>query len=109
MSSFIFKTIHSNSTIKVGVFVVIVFFALFFRLYGLNWDNNTLFHPDERAFLNQVHNIKFPQGSEWKGLLDIETSVLHPGSFNWGSFPHYVLKTTQYLISPHDDIMRIFG
>ena len=100
MFPFIFKTIRSTFTIKVAIFVAIVSFALFFRLNGLNWDNNTLFHPDERAFLNQVHNIKFPQGSEWKGLLDAETSVLHPGSFNWGSFPHYVLKTAQYLISP---------
>ncbi|MDP6666408.1 MAG: DUF2298 domain-containing protein, partial [Dehalococcoidia bacterium] len=79
---------------------LVLLLAIGLRLYGINWDQGGTFHPDERAFLLQVNNIQFPEGEEWGDLLDPEVSTLNPGSFNWGSFPHYALKTVQYAVAP---------
>ncbi|MDP6057228.1 MAG: glycosyltransferase family 39 protein, partial [Dehalococcoidia bacterium] len=57
-------------------------------------------HPDERAFLSQVYDLQFPQGDEWPGVFDPEASTLNPGSFNWGSLPHYALKLVHYAVAP---------
>ena len=80
--------------------VLILFLALGLRLYGINWDQGGLFHPDERAFLSQVYDLQFPQGDEWSEVFDPEASTLNPGSFNWGSLPHYTLKLVHYAVAP---------
>jgi YYY domain-containing protein len=80
--------------VAVGLFVLLSL-ALALRIYGINWDQGGLFHPDERAFLGQVERIEFPESEELDTLLTKE-SPLHPGSFNWGSLPHYMLKAVQY-------------
>ena len=80
---------------------LILFLALALRLYGINWDQGGLFHPDERAFLSQVYNLQFPEGDQWGDLTDPRLSTLNPGSFNWGSLPHYALKAVSYAVSPY--------
>lgn len=86
---------------RVGLFALLSL-ALALRLYGINWDQGGLYHPDERAFLFQVQNIEFPESSEYGDLLSKE-SPLNPGSFNWGSFPHYALKIVHYGMSVFTD------
>ncbi len=83
------------------VLALILLLALALRLYGINWDQGGLFHPDERAFLSQVYSLEFPEGDEWSQLGDPVTSRLNPGSFNWGSLPHYALKAVQYAVAPY--------
>ena len=68
---------------------LILLLAIGLRLYGINWDQGGLFHPDERAFLSQVYNLEVPEGDEWSDVLEPDLSTLNPGSFNWGSLPHY--------------------
>ncbi|MBT4944314.1 MAG: hypothetical protein HON31_10005 [Chloroflexi bacterium] len=80
---------------------LILLLALALRLYGINWDQGGLFHPDERAFLSQVYNLQFPEGDEWADVTDPQLSTLNPGSFNWGSLPHYALKAVQYAVAPY--------
>ncbi len=80
--------------VAIGLFALLSF-ALAVRLYGINWDQGGLFHPDERAFLFQVEQLEFPDSDELDTLFNKE-SPLHPGSFNWGSLPHYMLKGVQY-------------
>ncbi len=80
--------------VAVGLFLLLSF-ALAVRLYGINWDQGGLFHPDERAFLFQVERLEFPDSGEFRTIFTKE-SPLHPGSFNWGSLPHYMLKGVQY-------------
>ena len=79
---------------------LILLLAVGLRLYGINWDQGGLFHPDERAFLVQVNDLQFPEGDEWSDIFDPEASTLNPGSFNWGSLPHYALKSIQYAVAP---------
>ncbi len=80
---------------------LILLMALSLRVFGINWDQGGLFHPDERAFLSQVYNLQFPEGDEWSDITDPQTSTLNPGSFNWGSLPHYALKSVQYAVAPY--------
>ena len=80
---------------------LILLLAVVLRLYGINWDQGGLFHPDERAFLSQVYNIEVPEGDEWSNVLEPDLSTLNPGSFNWGSLPHYSLKAVQYAVAPY--------
>ncbi|MDA1278804.1 MAG: DUF2298 domain-containing protein [Chloroflexi bacterium] len=80
---------------------LILALAIGLRLFGINWDQGGLFHPDERAFLSQVYDLQFPETrQEWSNLTDASSSSLNPGSFNWGSFPHYALKSIQYVVAP---------
>lgn len=80
--------------VALGLFLLLSF-ALAIRIYGINWDQGGLFHPDERAFLFQVEQLEFPDSDNLDVLWTTE-SPLHPGSFNWGSLPHYMLKGVQY-------------
>ena len=84
---------------RIGL-ALILLLAVSLRLYGINWDQGGLFHPDERAFLGQVNDLQFPEGEEWSDIFDPAASTLNPGSFNWGSLPHYALKSIQYAVSP---------
>jgi YYY domain-containing protein len=81
--------------------IAILLLAIVLRVYGINWDQGGLFHPDERAFLSQVYDLQFPEGDEWSGLTNPDTSTLNPGSFNWGSLPHYALKAVHYAVAPY--------
>ncbi len=84
----------SRHRVALGLFLLLSF-ALAIRIYGINWDQGGLFHPDERAFLFQVEQLEFPD-SDNLDVLWTKESPLHPGSFNWGSLPHYMLKGVQY-------------
>ena len=84
--------------------------ALFLRLFGINWDQGGLYHPDERAILSRVEEISFPT-HDLSSLFD-ESSSLNPcgefrsgacvdrGWFPYGSLPLYMLKLTSFLAPP---------
>jgi len=74
--------------------------ALALRLYGVNWDQGGLFHPDERAILMQVSELRAPGPSDLPKLLDARESPWNPGWFNYGSLPLYLLKAFQILTGP---------
>ncbi len=58
---------------------ILLVFALLLRFFGINWDNGSHFHPDERMLLMVVDRLKL-----W--------SNLNPNFFNYGSFPIYILR-----------------
>jgi len=80
--------------------IAILLVALFLRLYGIDWDQRGLFHPDERAILTRVFDLRFPGAHELRDLLSAERSPLNPRWFNYGSLPLYLLKTVQVAASP---------
>ena len=61
-------------------------FALFVRLFGLNWDQRHFFHPDERAIAMAVERLSF------------HPLQLNPHFFAYGSFPLYVTKIVTALL-----------
>ncbi|MFQ6057964.1 MAG: ArnT family glycosyltransferase [Anaerolineae bacterium] len=66
------------------------------RLYGLNWDEDHLFHPDERWILLVVDELALPP--HWASLLS-PNSPLNPHFFAYGSLPLYLLKGVAHLLS----------
>jgi YYY domain-containing protein len=78
--------------------------ALGLRLYGVDWDGGGLFHPDERAILMQVSELRAPGPSDAGSLFDSSASPWNPGWFNYGSLPLYLLKTVQLAASPFADL-----
>jgi YYY domain-containing protein len=95
------RSLFRRYGVALGLFALLSL-SLGLRLWGINWDQGGLFHPDERAFLFQVQQIHFPDLSQYSTLRDkidafrSPDSPLNPGSFNWGSLPHYMLKSIQY-------------
>ncbi len=89
--------------------------ALALRLYGVEWDSGYPFtpHPDERAILMRVGELSLPSPGEVGSLLDADRSPLNPRWFPYGSFPLYLLKGFQGLLSAlpgveiHD--LRVIG
>lgn len=76
------------------VLLAIAIGALAVRLYGLDWDDNTHQHPDERAIISTVINFGWPHS--WAQFFSM-ASPLSPhfsdGShfFAYGTLPMYVL------------------
>ncbi|OGH24141.1 MAG: hypothetical protein A3B47_04710 [Candidatus Levybacteria bacterium RIFCSPLOWO2_01_FULL_39_24] len=71
--------------------LLIILFGAFFRLYGLNWDQGSHLHPDERAIVMFSLPLHFPSSvSEFLSV----SSPLNPHFFAYGSFPLYLLKAT---------------
>ncbi len=89
--------------------------ALALRLYGIEWDSGYPFtpHPDERAILMRVGELSLPSPGDVGDLLDADLSPLNPRWFPYGSFPLYLLKGFQGLLSAvpgveiHD--LRVLG
>ncbi len=72
--------------------------ALFLRIYGIHWDQGGLYHPDERAILTHVYDLKFPKDD--LGSLFSAESSLNPKWFPYGSLPLYLLKLVAYIAPP---------
>lgn len=72
--------------------------SLFLRLWGVNWDQGGLYHPDERAILLRVTEMSFPS-SDLGSLFSVDSSW-NPGWFPYGSLPLYMLKFAGYLAPP---------
>ncbi|MBU4098776.1 glycosyltransferase family 39 protein [Patescibacteria group bacterium] len=68
----------------------ILLLAAFLRFYNLNWDQGYHLHPDERAIIMKVVELRFPVDN----LTSFFTpeSTWNPHLFAYGSFPFYLLK-----------------
>lgn len=80
--------------IKITLILIIVF-AAFFRLYGLDWDQGQHLHPDERFLTMVATAIKIPQSLP--EYLDPQVSPMSPYNagysfFVYGTFPLNLTK-----------------
>jgi len=66
---------------EVRALAAILAVALGVRLFGVNWDDGSNFHPDERRIAEAVSGMSF------------QPLQLNPHFFAYGSFPLYVTKT----------------
>ena len=67
-------------------FLIIFLSGTFLFFWNLNWDENNLYHPDERNIANAVAKIKFFED-------------LNPKFFAYNSFPIYLTKLIGYFLS----------
>ncbi len=81
--------------------IAILVLALALRMFGTDWDQGGLYHPDERDFLGRAEKLDFSQLTE-PGLLSVD-SRLNPKWFNYGSLPLYALAGLKSLASPFAD------
>jgi hypothetical protein len=82
--------------------IYILILAVSLRLYGLNWDQGSHLHPDERAIVMAVEGIHWPVTTEEKSNLFTPLSSLNPRFFAYGSFPFYLLKGLGQLAGKYD-------
>ncbi len=84
----------------------IFFFALAFRLIGLNWDQNQHLHPDERFLTMLTSTIKFPNSISQ--YFDTKNSPLNPFNYDqfsffvYGTFPIFLVKFLGQIIKLTD-------
>ncbi|HET8912693.1 MAG TPA: glycosyltransferase family 39 protein [Ktedonobacteraceae bacterium] len=74
----------------------LVLLGLGLRLYGLNWDQGTSMHPDERQILFHVTTLGWP--TSIAQFLDPMNSPLNPHFFAYGSFPLYLLAGVDHIL-----------
>lgn len=74
--------------------ILIISFALFLRLYGLNWDQSHKLHPDERMIVITALRITLPKTDQDLQNLFTKDSTLNPKFFAYGNFPIYLLKAS---------------
>lgn len=85
------------------ILVGILILALFLRMTGTDWDQEGLFHPDERDFLGRAEKLDFAELSNPSRLFTVE-SRLNPGWFNYGSLPLYALAGVKAVASPFTEL-----
>jgi 4-amino-4-deoxy-L-arabinose transferase-like glycosyltransferase len=79
----------------------ILVLSLFFRLCGLNWDQDQHLHPDERFITMVTAGIHWP--TSLSGFFDTRTSTANPHNvgfpfFVYGTFPIFFVKLISQLI-----------
>ena len=67
----------------------ILLLALLLRIFGINWDEGSHLHPDERAIVLSVLSLHFP--ATLAEFLT-PTSSWNPHFFAYGNFPFYLLR-----------------
>tara|TARA_B100001750_G_scaffold247797_1_gene274905 strand:- start:3189 stop:7598 length:4410 start_codon:yes stop_codon:yes gene_type:complete len=75
--------------------ISILIIASILRLYGIQWDQGGLFHPDERAILFHVNDLSFPHWKDLGVLIDANNSPLNPKWFPYGSLILYLTKIVE--------------
>lgn len=86
--------LRSKSKYNLAILTVLIL-ALFFRLYGLNWDQNQHLHPDERFLTMVTGAVEWP--SSLANYLNPHISTLNPYSagydfFVYGTLPLKIVK-----------------
>ncbi|MSP11566.1 MAG: phospholipid carrier-dependent glycosyltransferase [Chloroflexi bacterium] len=81
--------------------VLLLCVALGLRIYNVNFDADRHNHPDERWIIMVTSDLRWPQGDEWKDVLNPRKSTLNPfynvnagqvRRFAYGHLPLYILR-----------------
>ena len=102
--------INKHNLLYTFLFVLIATLSIFSRFYGIFWDQGFPYtpHPDERAILMKVAELKIPQITELHVLFSAQESLWNTKWFPYGTFPIYFLKILYEIIDFNLDI-RIIG
>ncbi|HNY93567.1 MAG TPA: hypothetical protein PKJ88_02585, partial [Flexilinea sp.] len=82
------------------LWVVPFILGIFFRFYGLNWDNSQFLHPDERFLVQVADSIHFPASiSLWFNPIESPFNPSNSGFhfYVYGTFPLILVKAIQGL------------
>ncbi len=84
---------------------LIVIAGFYLRTFNIYWDSLYSFHPDERAIIMKIAEIKFP--SSISDFLSRD-SLLNPHFFAYGSFPLYLLKAVSGFASYFNNSLSLY-
>src|SRR5205085_10379195 len=98
----------------VGVLVVVLLAGGWLRLSGVNWDQSTHLHPDERYIASLANGLRFPASP--LTYFDVERSPLSPyngvgdHSYSYGTLPLFGTKAVADVLGQGDyDHLTIVG
>lgn len=90
------------------VFIVIIALAGFFRLYGINWDQNQHLHPDERFLTMVTTSTTLPD--RLSVYLDPKKSKMNPANVGYSFFVYGTLPLTiTKIIAVNTKFCTFFG
>ena len=91
------RRVWDGETFAVLLLVFVLLLGAYFRFVGLNWDDGTHLHPDER-FLTDVANRMQPVGDPLAYLRTSE-STLNPHNlgFDFFVYGHFPMIATRYV------------
>jgi len=89
------KRTSGQKIIVFSLLIIIIICGAYFRLVGVNWDENRHLHPDER-FLSMVQASISPVANTGE-YFDTESSSLNPGNtgydfFVYGTLPIFLIR-----------------
>src|SRR5581483_10571493 len=87
---------------------ILLMAALGLRLFGIDWDQGHLFHPDERYIIMTTEGIKLPFPVDL-GLLLTPQSPLNPHGFAYGSLIFYQLRLLQWVVGTIAGVVGLTG
>ncbi len=88
------------------LWVVPFILGIFFRFYGLNWDNGQFLHPDERFLVQVADSIHFPASiSLWFNAAESSFNPSNSGFhfYVYGTFPLVLIKAIQGFLGHYTD------
>ncbi|GDX62298.1 hypothetical protein LBMAG33_6080 [Candidatus Levyibacteriota bacterium] len=95
------------------ILLLIILLGTFFRIYGINWDQNQHLHPDERFLTMVTESIKWPNNIY--EYFSTDRSTLNPHNMNfsffiYGTFPIFLTKFLSEIFKYTDySSLTIFG
>src|SRR5437762_10724711 len=84
--------------------LLLLAFAL--RVFGVDWDQGHLFHPDERYIIMTTEGVRLPFPID-PGLLLSVDSPMNPHGFAYGSFIFYQLHFLQWVVGTIAGLFRL--
>lgn len=100
---------NNEQMLLIGILVL----AVFFRFYGLNWDQNQHLHPDERFLTMVAQAIQWPKNTG--EYFSTNNSPLNPHNQNfsffvYGTFPLFFTKLLASVFNLNDyNQFTVFG
>ena len=87
-----------SRSLLVGLLLLVSFGM---RLFGIDWDQGAMYHPDERAIFMKAWDLAFPFDN-LGSLMDAQESTWNPKWFPYGSYLLYQLKLASEVVNISD-------
>ena len=87
-----------RKTLLIGLLLLVSFGM---RIFGVDWDQGAMYHPDERAIFMKAWDLAFPIG-DLTSLVDADQSTWNPKWFPYGSYLLYQLKIVAEVLNISD-------
>ena len=107
VTDFFRRRVASRSFETLAV-VVLLLVALGLRLYGINWDDGHLYHPDERFILMSTAAVSVSWPLNFARLFGPQSTLVPDGySFAYGTFALYLLRVVAVVLDAIGNLLGV--